>query len=333
MSRIGDVVARRKWLLILPLIVVFLLPSIWSAATMRTYEANSLVWLDTNTSIASVLKVQGAEMNSNDAPIQAEADALEQLLQSRSFVSGILKKTPLRSRMDSPRELAKAVTYIQENTSVEGVGPNALKISFTGDSPGQAVSVVKAMTTALVDWTKNAAVRQSEDTVRLFAEQVAADSTNLEKARAELQAYKRKHPETKRFVVRDGMLETPDSDVSEEVQTEYLRLSLARENAEALYDSSVSELGATRVLSTLQRERYVSGLHTLDEPVAPTTFLLGPLLLFDFLALCAALLIAGLSIALAEASDKTVRGRHDVEALGLTPMAAIDAAYDRGGRT
>lgn len=332
MSRIFDALARRRWLFIWPLLIVFVVPAIWAMFAMRTYSADTLVWIDSDTSIASALKMQGADINNPQDPIEAEADALKQLLQSRSFVTAVVDKTPLRSQMKSAKARSETITYVQENTKVDVVGPNSLKITFSGETPGQAVAVVKAITTNLVDWTEKAAVRQSDSTVRLFTEQVASYSSGLEKAQAAFQDYRRDHPETKKITFKDGAIEESHSSVSREVEAEYLRLRLALDAAQDLYDSSVAELGAARVLSSLHKERYVSGLHTLDDPAMPTTFDLGPMALFDFLALVAAAIIGGLAIAVAEASDKTVRGPGDIDALDLPVLGVLRAPEGTRGQ-
>ena len=48
--------------------------------------------------------------------------------------------------MDNPKEREATINFVRRNLASAVVGPNALRISFYGRSPDQAVTVVKATT-------------------------------------------------------------------------------------------------------------------------------------------------------------------------------------------
>ncbi len=79
-----------------------------------------------------------------------------------------------------------------------------------------------------------------------------------------------------------------------------------------MYDSSLTDLAKIRVLSSAREERYLNGLRVVDRPVTPTSFSLKRLLLLDFLALMAAVIVGSTAVIVAELTDRTFRTERDV---------------------
>lgn len=319
MRQAMEIISRRRKLLIIPLIVVFAIPALVSFLFMRSYEANSLVWLDSDVSVASVLKGEVVD-EANARPIQAEADTLQQLLQSRAFITKVVADTSLQNKMDTAKGRERTIDYIRKNVKTEVVGPNSLKIVFFGRSPNEAVTVVDRTTNEFLTWVRDAVKSQNEKSVGFFSDQANTYRGELEKARVALQRYKERHPEAEQLDIADKVLTVPNIKASPAVQSEFSRLKSQTDYAQQLYDSSLSDLAKTRVISSARLERYTNGLHTVDQPVAPTSYSAKRLLLFDMVALMAALMIGGIAIILAELADSTVHSEHDVEELLDMPV-------------
>ncbi len=158
----------------------------------------------------------------------------------------------------------------------------------------------------------------------MFARQASANREDLESARAALQAFKERHPETQELDIAERMLTPPKISASPAVQSEYLQLKLNAEYAQQLYDSSLKDLGTARVLTGLQQEQRIKGLHTVDAPSRPTTFSLRRMLLWVFMALLAALTVAVGAVFIAESRDQRIHSVADVEELlGLHVLAEV----------
>ncbi len=183
MKQAIDILIRRKWLFIIPFAVVFLVPVVFSILFMRSYEANSMVWLDSDVSVAPVLN-EKAVTQEGDRPIQGEADTLQQLLQSRSFLTTVIAKTPLKDKMQSERDRAKTIAFARKNLRTEVVGPNALRITFFGRSPKESVNVASVTTDEFLAWVRRSVAEQNKKSITFFADktdclcQGAAGSAN-----------------------------------------------------------------------------------------------------------------------------------------------------------
>lgn len=323
MKQAIEILMRRKKLFIIPFAVVFAVPLLWSLVFMRSYEANTLVWLDADVSIVSVLGEQ-ASTQGGERPIQKEADTLQQLMQSRSFLTEVIAKTPLKTEMKTPRGRERTIAFIAKNLKTEVVGPNALKVTFYGRSSEEAVTIVKVTTEQFLAWVKRAVKQQSTKSASFFSGQSDIYRLELEKARSELRSFREQHPETQQLALADKVLAAPKITASPAVQSEFQRLNSQQQYAQELYDSSLSDLAKTRVLAGAQEERYVNGLRIVDSPVAPTSFSKKRLLLFDFLALMAAIIVGGTVVVAAELADRTLHSESDVEdVLELEVLAAV----------
>ncbi len=164
-----EILRRRKWLFLIPFPIVFVVPVVFSFIFLRSYKADSTIWLDSNSSVSSVLQQHGAG-SSSDTPIQTRRTRLRQLMQTGVRLA-VIGKTQLQSRMDTARGRAKTIDYVRKNTSIEVVGPNAVRVTFLGRSPDEAVAVAKSTTSEFVDRVKTAVRQQSEKTTDLFAQQ------------------------------------------------------------------------------------------------------------------------------------------------------------------
>jgi hypothetical protein len=256
--------------------------------------------------------------------MQQEADTLRQLLQSRAFVTSVIKRTPLKSKMGSPRGRARTIAFVRKNMSIEVVGPNALKMSFFGRNPKEAVTIARVTTEEFLAWVQRAAHRQGEESTKFFASRAGDYQKELDRARKQLQRFKEKHPEARQLEIADKVLSAPEITAPPSVQSEFARLKSQEQYAQELYDSSLSDLATTRVVAAAEEERYVNGLRVVDPAVEPVSFSRKRLLLFDLLALMAAVMAGATTVAVAELTDATVRSEQDVEeVLGLRVLTEV----------
>jgi uncharacterized protein involved in exopolysaccharide biosynthesis len=319
-----DILKRRKWAFIIPFTIVFVVPVLWTLLFMRSYESDALVWLDSDVSIVPVLSQDGAAPAAQGTPIQNEADTLQQLLQSRAFVTKVIAKTPLNDKMDNAKEREATINFVRRNLSSAVVGPNALRISFFGRTPSEAVTVVKATTGTFLEWVRGSVSDQNDKAVAFFETQSNTYQDELNTASTQLRKYKERHPETEQLEQRDKVLNQVKVTASPTVQIEFERLRSQLDYAQKLYDGSLDDLAKTRVLASAQQEKYVNGLRVVDNAIAPTGFSKKRFMLATFMSFMAACLIGALAVMIAELSDRTIRSERDVtESLDLPVLVEI----------
>lgn len=323
MNQVLEILRRRRKLFIVPVIIVFVIPLLFSWMFMRSYEADALVWLEKDINLSSVLEQPNAAAEEDKRPIRTEAETLEQLLESRKFVREVIQQTPLRARMTTPERREETIEYVRKNLYMEQVGPNAMRIGFFGRSPGEAVTVSKVTTNHFVATVRKAAAEQNKKSSGFFGGKVDLYAAELDKARAAMQQYKEDHPETQQLEIRDKVLNVPDVNVAPAVQLEFQRLQAQVDSAQEMHASAVRDLARIRLVGSAQEERFLNGMSVVDQPASPTGFSLKRLALFDALALVAALVVGAIAVAVAEIGDRTLRTEQDVADHLELPVLAV----------
>jgi len=298
------ILRRRKWLFIIPFTVVFLLPGVWAYHSMRSYKADSTVWLDSNVGSSSVVQQQATSQTGT--PVQQE---VLQLLRTRSFLTEVINNTSL----DTPSGRWAAIAFLQKNLVAEVDGPNLLRFTFLGRTPREAVEIAGKTATEVVSWVKRAGSQQGEQSTAFFTTQSEEYRAELDKASAALQAYTKAHPETRH-------LDTAPL----AVQAEYERLRSQEDYAQQVYDTWLASLAETQASAAASEEPYINGVRIIDAPVQPTSRAKKPLLMFGLLAFVVAIAVGATAVGFAESRDRTLHNESEVEeALGLQVLAVL----------
>lgn len=298
------ILRRRKWLFIIPFAVVFLVSSDWAYLSMRSYEADSTMWLDSDVSSSSVVQQQATSQDGT--PIQQE---VLQLLQTRSFLTEVINNTSL----DTPSDREAAITFVQQSLKAEVVGPNLLRITFSGRTPREAVEMAGKTAKEVVNSVVREGSQGGEQSTAFFTRRSEEYRAALDKARAELQAYVKAHPETRQ-------LDT----ASQAVEAEYGRLQSQEDYAQQVYDTWLARLAETQASAAAREERYIGGVRIIDAPVQPTSRAKKPLLMFGLLAFVVAIAVGATAVGFAESRDRTLHNESEVEeALGLQVLAVL----------
>lgn len=322
MKRAIEALLRRKRLFLIPFLIVFVLPVIYSAIFMRSYEASAVVWLDSDTNITTVLQSDLA-VSASEFPIQEQADTLSQLLQSRTFVESVIATTSLSAEMTTAREKEKTIEFVRERLAAGAVGANALNITFYGRSAAEAVEVASATTDVFLQWVRQAVEDENAKSLAFFTDENLYYQTELETARTTLENFRKQYrTETTQLDLAEKELTTTTSDVDPAIKTEYDRLKSQETYAEAMYQSSLTDLANARSLAAAEEGRLITGLRVIDEPVEPASFSLKRLLLVDFLALMSAIIVGVVAVVIAELTDETFRTEADVEDVLSLPVLA-----------
>lgn len=316
-----EILARRKRVFIIPLVVVFLIPTVISFFFMRSYEASALVWLDSDAALTPL--VRDSEQP-EDSPIKKSADMMSQLLQSRSFVKQVIARTDLKKQMTTARNEDDLVSSLQQNLTCWPSGSNSLKIVFNGSNPVVAKQVVKAVIDLYMRWNLKSIEEQNISAVNFFDEQVKVYRVKMDKSNEALRIFKEGHPETQLLEQTKMLLSPMKVDATPEVQLKFERLQKEQEAASKLYNAALDNLAKARVLGEAESWKYHSGFRIIDYPHVSSSFSKKRPLLVSALSLIIALIVAILAVAAFEVTDRTLRTEQDVkQMLKLPVLAAI----------
>lgn len=324
-----EILKRHKRTFLFPFVVVFCIPTLWAALFGRTYEADSVIWLDSDVSIIPLVREGAAPAEGR--PIDKEAETLNQLIKSRSFLVHVIESTTLRNQLSGRRSRERAVDLVRDNLGVWATGANSLAIRFNGRSRSQATSVVRSVSTAFMKWAVESSDRRNREAITFFEGQAALYRSELEKSRKALQRFMERTPNAELLVQRDMLLAPVKAGVSPRAQMNYERLSKEHEFRTKLYDNAMDNLAKARTFAAAEHAKYAAGLRVLDPPEPPLSFSKRRLLLTAGLSLLSAALLGLMAVALAEFTDRTLRNERDVrEALGL-PVLAVVPEHEKEG--
>lgn len=304
MKQLLDIIVRRRWLIIVPFVVVFLIPAIFNYYSLRPYESSSLVWLETDLKTTVTVGASGSQ-----TPIQTLSDAFEQMVQSDSFVTAVVREASAAASGSVVSD--GAVAYYRGNVGVVVVGPNAMRITFSGSTPEEAMAGAEAMTDVFLRLMQSQTGKSNGVLSETFAETADSYRKQVDAARRALDTFVASHPE----------LESDDA--TDEVLEEHSRLSAAlvlAEETQNAYNSSIASLVKQQAVSDSERAQYADRLRVVDDPDKPLSFSKKKMILADMVALLAFGLISGTAIALVQAGDRTLRQASDVEAAAGVPV-------------
>lgn len=317
-----EILRRRKKAFLIPFFVVFLIPTVWGVFFGRTYEADSVVWLDSDVSIIPLLRESAAPEQGR--PIDKEAETLNQLIQSRTFLAEVLEKTAFSGELKGKGTRERALKWAGASLSAVPIGANALRIRFRGRTRTEGAMLVQAATTTFLDWAVRSSDKRNEQAIAFFAKQATQHSNALEKSRKAVQRFMERTPNAELLAQRELLLSPVRAGVSPRAQMNYERLSRVHAYRLKLYDSAMDNLARARAFAAAEHAKYAAGLRVLDPPEAPLSFSKRRLAITSGIGFLSAVLLGLLAVALAEFNDRTLRSGSDAgEALGLQVLAVV----------
>ncbi len=321
MHEIIRILRRRKWLLIVPFLISFCLPVFLSFIFLKSYEADALIWLDSDTALTPLVRERDSV---DEKPIQTHAAVMAQLLKSRSFLNEIIKRTDLKKDIKTAADRENVISMLENNLNSWVAGPNSLKLMYSGSDPRQAAQIVEASADLFMKNALENLDEQNDAAIQFFETQLDQYGEQQEANRQALQGFKEKHPQSYLLEQKKILLSPVELTMTPAAQMEYDRIQKEFEYTSEYYDETLKSLARAEIFAKAERERYQAGFSILDPPVVATTFSKKKLLLFDVIAFLATLFIGGGIVAIAEWTDPSLRTAADVDlSLGLPVLASI----------
>lgn len=303
MKNFFEIIFRRKQLIFIPFIIIFLIPSFLSFFLLRKYEASSIIWVDSD----PLTQVALDSPTNTATPAEEYAENIGQLLQSRSFVKKVILKTNLKHRAKTKQDVDRLITSVSSDITSFSNGPRSVKVLYSSSDPIMCMQIVRAATEEFIEWNYKSLKRQSSTSAKFFEKQRKTQDQQLGEARLALREFKEQHPETELLEEKKMLLTPMQTGVSPQVQTEFDRLQQEYEYCSKLYNSALDNLAEARITgeAKLQKERDM--VRIIDSAEIPTTYSRKQLLLPIGFSFFLALVVAVSAVALRELTDQTLR--------------------------
>lgn len=297
---------RRLYIpLLVALIGATLLGTYYLASTQ--YEATARVWVD-NPVLANVIDPSAPiDYQYLASPAQQQADKLAQLLQTDSFVTGILTNTGAAGQLTGPAETDRAVKDFRRKIAVTPLGSNTVRITYSGSDPVLCQQMVQSTIDQYRARDLTARIEQSaierqfyQKQLEIYEDQVAAASTRVEE-------FQREHP-------------FPDPTSPQYLEMQGLQREL--ESARALLNATHTKIEQANAAESLSDTSRRVEFQVLDAPTVPTRPAATTTRLVTYLSLglIASVLFVLFAVAFATWQDNTVRNGDDLERLTDVPL-------------
>ncbi len=208
-----DSARRYRWSLALVLTLVWCAGLAAAVAGyMNTYESTATIWVlraspellqpSANDLTAAIPQTAAAQ----------QAELLDQLLETQSFVRDVVKRTSLSATLGGASNEAKILDDVRKRFRVQAPGSNLLTISFSGRDPTMGPEMVNAILAVRAERVALARVQGSAALNALYQKQYEAAQGQALDAQQQLDSFNAAHP-------------APLSDVDQHLQAQ-LRLTL-----------------------------------------------------------------------------------------------------------
>ena len=136
---------RYRWWVVAILAVVWVTGLIAAYVEYKTtYESRATVWV-----LRAAPELAASSPTDPSVPLvqtgaSQQADLLNQLLQTRSFIEDVIARTSLAPTLQRASDRSAFLESVRKHFEVKTIGPNMLSLSFTGHDPRVAFELVKS---------------------------------------------------------------------------------------------------------------------------------------------------------------------------------------------
>jgi uncharacterized protein involved in exopolysaccharide biosynthesis len=302
-------------------LILAILALVWGAGLASayveyttTFESEATIWV-----LRASPELLVTSPNDPSAPIlqtaaSQQADLLEQLLQTQSFVRDVVQKTPLKAALDAAPDERRFLANVGKSFQIETHGTNLLSVAYLSHDPKLGPEMVNAALVVRADRVAQASVTFTAAANTLYQQQLQVAETQALDAQRKLDDF-------------DAENATPLSDLQQH-QRDQLRLAL---------DFAQVRLGDIRgridQAALAPAVLAVSGMEfqVVDQPRAETSPRGGtkPAAMTAAIAFAAGAMLAALLVLLGTILPSHATGPADVAR--LAPMKLI-ASVPRVGR-
>jgi uncharacterized protein involved in exopolysaccharide biosynthesis len=269
------------------------------------YEATARIWVD-KPALDSVLD-PNTPAGYVASPGQQQADKLNQLLQTDSFVVAVLTNTTASGRLTSDAERDRVIKEARGKLAVTPLGSNTVKILYTGSDPILCQQVVQGTIDQFRAWDLTARVEQSAIERQFYQKQLQIYQNQVDAAAKRVDDFQRDHP-------------FPDPASPQYLELQSLQREL--ESARALLSATSAKIEQANAANSVSDTSRQYEFQVLDAPTVPTrpAATLTRLVEYLSLGLVASFGLVLCAIAFATWQDTTIRTGEDLQRLTSVPL-------------
>lgn len=184
-QRILEVLIRRRALIIITAVVVFIGAAVASFTLPALYEASSLIYIN-NANIVDPLVSKVAE-----APnMREELNTLSKQVLAWARMEQLVTQLRLAEKITSPSELSDFITDLRKRVSVDPRGRDLIQISFRDPVPANAQRVVNTITQNFIDENIRLKKEDARNAIEFIESQLKIYQEKLEKSQANFSSNK-----------------------------------------------------------------------------------------------------------------------------------------------
>jgi uncharacterized protein involved in exopolysaccharide biosynthesis len=308
----------RGWRLYIPILLLLLTATVLGTYYLAStqYEATARIWVD-KPALDNVLDPNAP--SSYLSPAQQQADKLSQLLQTDSFVVSIMTNTSVSGRLTSEPDRDRVVKDVRGKLAVTPLGPNTVRITYTGSDPILCQQMVQSTIDQFRAWDLTARVEQSAIEGQFYQKQLQIYQDQVDAAAKRVEDFQRNHP-------------FPDPSSPQYLELQSLQREL--ESARALLSATQTKIEQAKAANSLSDTSRQYEFQILDAPTVPNRPAATLTRLAEYLAL-GVFISFGLifcAVAFATWQDTTIRNSDDLQRLTHAPLLdAIPHLPSNGG--
>ena len=190
--------AKRYWLVILAILAV-----VWGAGLAgayheyaNTYESQATIWV-----LRASPELTSSNPEDPGTPViqtvaSQQTELFTQLLQSDGFIRDVVERTLQRSTLERAANETKFLADVRKHFSVETLGTNMLRVSYTTSDPRTPVEMVNAAIAVRTERVLQARVTSTAAVGTLYRSEFDAAQKQALDAARELDGFKSSHPGT-----------------------------------------------------------------------------------------------------------------------------------------
>ena len=295
---------RRLYLPVLALLLVATVLGTYYLARTQ-YEATARIWVD-KPALDNVLD-PNAPAGYVVSPGQQQADKINQLLQTDSFVAAILKNTSASGRLASEPDRGRVIKDVRGKIAVATLGSNTVKITYAGSDPVFCQQVVQSVIDQFRARDLTARVEQSAIEREFYQKQVQIYQNQVDAATKRADDFQRAHP-------------YPDPSSPQYLELQGLQREL--ESARALLNATRTKIDQANAANSLSDNSRQYEFQVLDAPTVPSRPAATATRMAEYFALglVASIGLILCAVAFATWQDTTIRNGDDLQRLTGVPL-------------
>jgi Uncharacterized protein involved in exopolysaccharide biosynthesis len=182
-----EIILRRKWLIILPFIIIIIGGIIYSYRLPKLYQASTLILIQQQ-------KVPTAYVQPTvTSPIGERLHTISQQIMSRTRLEAIINELSLYQDLRGTLFMEEIVGKMRKDINLEVRGRDSFQLFYQGKSPRVVATVANKLASLFIE--ENLKVREelAEGTTEFLDRELSRVKTRLEKQETDLRRYKEEH--------------------------------------------------------------------------------------------------------------------------------------------